>query len=77
MKRLDEREEIEPMLRLIPVDKGETPHGPEEIRDIFTVANVRTDRCSSSLAALAISGPRTRSSVCSFSPTVVAVSSIM
>jgi len=33
---LDEREELEPYLRLILHDPNETPHGPAEIADIFT-----------------------------------------
>jgi superfamily II DNA or RNA helicase len=36
MKKLDEREELEPFLRSILADFGETPHGPMEIADIFT-----------------------------------------
>jgi superfamily II DNA or RNA helicase len=33
---LDEREELEPFLRSILSDLGQTPHGPAEIADIFT-----------------------------------------
>jgi hypothetical protein len=36
VRRLDEREELEPYLRLILHDPNETPHGPAEIADIFT-----------------------------------------
>jgi superfamily II DNA or RNA helicase len=36
VKKLDEREELEPFLRSILADFGETPHGPMEIADIFT-----------------------------------------
>jgi Type III restriction enzyme, res subunit len=36
VQRLDEREELEPFLRLILHDPNETPHGPAEIADIFT-----------------------------------------
>jgi superfamily II DNA or RNA helicase len=36
MKALDEREELEPFLRSILTDPGQTPHGPAEIVDIFT-----------------------------------------
>jgi len=36
VKKLDEREELEPYLRLILHDPNETPHGPAEIADIFT-----------------------------------------
>ena len=36
VKRLDERDELEPMLRLILADEAQTPHGPAEITDIFT-----------------------------------------
>ncbi len=36
VRNLDEREELEPYLRLILHDPNETPHGPAEIADIFT-----------------------------------------
>jgi superfamily II DNA or RNA helicase len=36
VKKLDEREELEPFLRSILADFGQTPHGPMEIADIFT-----------------------------------------
>lgn len=36
VKRLDERDELEPFLRCILADFGTTPHGPAEIVDIFT-----------------------------------------
>jgi len=36
VQKLDEREELEPYLRLILHDPNETPHGPAEIADIFT-----------------------------------------
>jgi superfamily II DNA or RNA helicase len=36
VRELDEREELEPYLRLILHDPNETPHGPAEIADIFT-----------------------------------------
>src|SRR5712664_803432 len=36
MRRLDEREEMEPFLRLILADDAQTPHGPAELVDIFT-----------------------------------------
>jgi hypothetical protein len=36
MTRLDERSELEPMLRAILADGASTPHGPAEIVDIFT-----------------------------------------
>ncbi len=36
VKRLDEREELEPLLRSILTDTEQTPHGPAEIADIFT-----------------------------------------
>jgi len=36
VRKLDEREELEPYIRLIRHDPNETPHGPAEIADIFT-----------------------------------------
>src|ERR1051326_6651837 len=36
MQALDEREELEPVLRSILTDVGQTPHGPAEIADILT-----------------------------------------
>ncbi|HXC97749.1 MAG TPA: DEAD/DEAH box helicase family protein [Verrucomicrobiae bacterium] len=36
VKKLDEREELEPWLRAILADEAQTPHGPAEIVDIFT-----------------------------------------
>lgn len=36
VRALDEKEEIEPYLRLILHDPNETPHGPAELADIFT-----------------------------------------
>jgi superfamily II DNA or RNA helicase len=36
VKRLDEREELEPYLRNILFDPNETPHGPAEIVDVLT-----------------------------------------
>ena len=36
VRKLDEREQLEPFLRSILADFGETPHGPMEIADIFT-----------------------------------------
>lgn len=36
VKQLDEREELEPFLRSILTDVGDTPHGPTELVDIFT-----------------------------------------
>jgi superfamily II DNA or RNA helicase len=36
VRELDEKEELEPYLRLILHDPNETPHGPAEIADIFT-----------------------------------------
>lgn len=36
VRKLDEKEELEPYLRLILHDPNETPHGPTEIADIFT-----------------------------------------
>jgi hypothetical protein len=36
MRDLDEREALEPLLRLILADDAQTPHGPAEIVDIFT-----------------------------------------
>jgi len=36
VKKLDEREELEPFLRSILTDVGDTPHGPAEIVDILT-----------------------------------------
>src|SRR6266511_896099 len=36
MRILDERNDIEPLLRLILADSAQTPHGPVEIADIFT-----------------------------------------
>jgi superfamily II DNA or RNA helicase len=36
VRKLDEKEEFEPYLRLILHDPNETPHGPAEIADIFT-----------------------------------------
>jgi hypothetical protein len=36
VKRLDEREELEPFIRSILTDVGDTPHGPAEIVDILT-----------------------------------------
>lgn len=36
VRKLDEKEEIEPYFRLILHDPNETPHGPAELADIFT-----------------------------------------
>src|SRR6267154_1598430 len=36
VRSLDEREELEPFLRSILTDVGDTPHGPAEIVDILT-----------------------------------------
>ncbi len=36
VRRLDEREELEPFIRSALADSGDTPHGPAEIVDIFT-----------------------------------------
>src|SRR4051812_36007451 len=36
VQKLDEREELEPFLRAILTDVGDTPHGPAEIVDILT-----------------------------------------
>ena len=36
IRGLDEREELEPFIRSILSDSGDTPHGPAEIVDIFT-----------------------------------------
>ena|SRR5437588_7107500 len=36
VRSLDEREELEPFIRAILADMGETPHGPSEIADILT-----------------------------------------
>jgi superfamily II DNA or RNA helicase len=36
IQALDEREELEPILRAILTDVGQTPHGPAEIADILT-----------------------------------------
>lgn len=36
VRSLDEREEMEPFLRIILADDAQTPHGPAEIVDIFT-----------------------------------------
>ncbi len=36
MRSLDERKDLEPLLRLILADEAQTPHGPAEIADIFT-----------------------------------------
>lgn len=36
VRKLDEREELEPFIRSIFFDPNETPHGPAEIVDIFT-----------------------------------------
>lgn len=36
IRRLDEREELEPFLRAILFDINDTPHGPAELVDIFT-----------------------------------------
>ena len=36
MRGMDEREEMEPFLRLILADDAQTPHGPAELVDIFT-----------------------------------------
>ncbi len=36
MRELDEREDLEPLLRLILADDNPTPHGPAEIVDVFT-----------------------------------------
>src|SRR5262249_21935396 len=36
VQKLDEREELEPFLRSILTDVGNTPHGPAEIVDILT-----------------------------------------
>lgn len=36
VRNLDEREEMEPFIRSILTDVGETPHGPAEIADILT-----------------------------------------
>jgi superfamily II DNA or RNA helicase len=53
-RALDEREEIEPFVRRILFDAGETPHGPAEIVDILT-HKVRVDD-SSRVAAIIIKG---------------------
>ncbi len=36
VRDLDEREELEPFIRTILTDVGDTPHGPAEIADILT-----------------------------------------
>ncbi|MBI4218918.1 MAG: hypothetical protein HY682_02160 [Chloroflexi bacterium] len=36
VRQLDEREELEPFLRSILTDVGDTPHGPAEVVDILT-----------------------------------------
>lgn len=39
VKRLDEREELEPLLRSILTDTEQTPHGPAEIADVIPDTN--------------------------------------
>jgi len=54
IKRLDEREELEPFIKAILSDTNETPHGPSEIVDIFThKASVKS---KSGLAAFILKG---------------------
>lgn len=54
VRSLDEREEIEPFIRAILTDVGETPHGPAEIVDILT--HKITFRKNSQLAAFILKG---------------------
>ena len=54
VRQLDERRELEPMLREILWDPTETPHGPTEIGDILTTkVRVRGER---QLAAFVVKG---------------------
>jgi superfamily II DNA or RNA helicase len=55
--RLDEAEELEPLVRSILADLGETPHGPAEIVDILThTVKVRGER---GMAAFILKGKST------------------
>ena len=53
VRSLDERRELEPMLREILRDPTETPHGPTEIADILTTVEIREHRV---LAAFVVKG---------------------
>ena len=54
VRQLDERRDLEPMLREILWDPAETPHGPTEIADIVTTkVRIRENR---RLAAFVIKG---------------------
>ena len=54
IRSLDERDELEPMLRQILFDVNETPHGPAELVDIFT--HKLTIRGQGGLAAFILKG---------------------
>lgn len=54
VRALDEREELEPFIRSILFDAGETPHGPAEIVDILT--HKVTVRRESGVAAFILKG---------------------
>ena len=54
VRQLDERQDLEPMLREVLCDPTETPHGPTEIADILTT-KVRV-RGEQRLAAFVVKG---------------------
>src|SRR5579859_2045436 len=54
MTSLDEREEMEPLLRLILADNAQTPHGPAELVDIFT--HKLTHKGTTGMAAFILKG---------------------
>jgi superfamily II DNA or RNA helicase len=54
MRGLDERNDLEPLLRLILADNAQTPHGPAEIADIFT--HTLTLNGKSGMAAFILKG---------------------
>jgi len=62
VRKLDERKELEPMLREILFDPTETPHGPTEIADILTTKlDVKGKRCEAAFVLKGRSYPRVRS----------------
>lgn len=61
VRQLDERRELEPMLRQILFDPGETPHGPTEIADVLTRVDVRGRRCEAAFVLKGKSYAKVRS----------------
>lgn len=53
VRHLDERQNLEPMLREVLADPTQTPHGPTEIADILTKVRVRGEQ---QLAAFVVKG---------------------